>query len=132
MQLPEELWQRVLYPLPARTLLRARAVCRQSVWYWVCATPADDGTSSWTTACNEPHWLYTGAQWAPSGAWTKDHGGAEHIAAPSHPMAVSWLLGVSITQCACGPLATGPFCVHSPDTQLCGRAPSHQTEGPSS
>eukprot|EP00976_Prorocentrum_cordatum_P086112 1186376-Prorocentrum_minimum.AAC.2 len=29
MQLPEELWQRVLYSLPARTLLRARAVCRQ-------------------------------------------------------------------------------------------------------
>eukprot|EP00976_Prorocentrum_cordatum_P007494 149348-Prorocentrum_minimum.AAC.1 len=29
MQLPEELWQRVLYPQPARTLLRARAVCRQ-------------------------------------------------------------------------------------------------------
>ena len=30
MELPEELWQRVLYPLPARTLLGARAVCRQS------------------------------------------------------------------------------------------------------
>eukprot|EP00959_Pyramimonas_sp_CCMP1952_P111259 2327548-Pyramimonas_sp.AAC.1 len=29
MELPEELWQRVLYRLPARTLLRARAVCRQ-------------------------------------------------------------------------------------------------------
>eukprot|EP00959_Pyramimonas_sp_CCMP1952_P181770 3800356-Pyramimonas_sp.AAC.1 len=30
MELPEELWQRVLLcPLPVRTLLRARAVCRQ-------------------------------------------------------------------------------------------------------